>query len=91
MSQEKLGTFKVDGSLWDSFIARAKQDNTNGSTLLKGFIAAYLDGRIDSNLLQNIDSQKGIDPGLEQRLVSAIASLETKLEGIDTRLGKLKA
>jgi uncharacterized membrane protein YebE (DUF533 family) len=88
MTQEKLGTFKVDASLWDSFIARAKQEGTNGSTLLKSFIAAYLDGRIDSNQLQNIDSQKGVDPGLEQRLSGTIANLEQIIAGIDDRLGK---
>lgn len=86
-----LGTFKIDDSQWESFKAKAGEDGTNASALLKAFIAAYLSNRIDASLIQGLDKISSLDGGLEQRLVEAIASLDGKIQGIDERLGKLSA
>ena len=50
MSDSKLATFKCDEELWEQFKAKAKGDRTNASALLKSFMQAYIDGRIDADM-----------------------------------------
>jgi len=76
MTKTKLATFKIQGDRWDAFIARAAEHDTSASALLKLFIDGYLDGRIDTQLMQTAQLMQGIDGHIDKRLESIHRELE---------------
>lgn len=98
-SNMKLATFRIEDSIWQSFIKKAKSNNTNASDLIKAFINNYLDDSIDSNIdtkLDNIDSidkiddiDNGIDASidnLEKDIIALRVSVNEVSINVDNRL-----
>lgn len=91
MAESKLATFKCDPEVWEAFKTKAAESKTNASAVLKGFIQAYLDGRIDLPADRSIGAIQGIDERIEASLDVLRAELRTEIQELSDRLGKLKA
>ena len=79
MSESKLATFRIDKERWDKFVLLAKDNDSNASKLIIGFIDACIDNRIDLNIYtitppKSTVSNIGIDEYLDSHLDTRIDS-----------------
>ena len=79
MSESKLATFRIDKERWDKFVLLAKDNDSNASKLIIGFIDACIDNRIDFNIYtitppKSTVSNIGIDEYLDSHLDTRIDS-----------------
>ena len=84
MTDKTLATFKIETEQWKAFQAKAG----NASAILKEFISAYLDDRIDLKQDGSIDSFAGLDSKIETVIDRVMGS---RLDEVSDQLGKLTA
>lgn len=88
MADDKLATFRCDSEVWEAFKAKAGENDTNASVLLKSFVQAYLDGRIDIKPYGNLDAGINLDERIEAVLDRLV---KPEMQELRDRLGKLSA
>ncbi len=88
MSDKTLATFKIDKPQWETFQEKAKATGSNASAVLKDFIDAYLDGRIDLKQDGSIDTFTGLDSKIEGCIDRVLGS---RFDEVNDRLVKLNA
>jgi uncharacterized protein (DUF2342 family) len=88
MSEKTLATFKIDQSQWDEFKEKANKAGSNASAVLKDFIDAYLDGRIDPKQDGGVDTLMSLDSKIEGCIDRVLGS---RFDEVNDRLVKLNA
>ena len=78
MTDKTLATFRIETEQWKAFQAKAG----NASTVLKDFVAAYLDGRVDIKPDGSIDTLANLDSKIEAILDERLGKLEKKSQGL---------
>lgn len=84
MTDKTLATFKIETAQWKEFQAKAG----NASAILKEFITAYLEGRIDLKQDGSIDTLASLDGKIEAVLDRVMGG---RLDEVTDQLGKLTA
>jgi hypothetical protein len=102
MKADKLASFRVDSQLWEQFQAIAKENNTNASALLVGYIKSVVNPNNvnTSNLVVNTSSEvnsphlsiQDIDSRIDEKIRQSIQNINTpsvqNIEDlIDSRIG----
>lgn len=82
-----LATFKIDKNNWLDFQALAKANENNATKLLRGFIAACLDGRIDFESLQTIEQPTF---NIDEQITAALSPLLAVITGMKADIEVLK-
>ena len=87
MSTDKtLATFKVDKNHWLDFQSLATASDTNATQVLRIFIVACLEGRIDIKAIQPVEQPTF---NLDERIDSAMLPLIEKLSSLERLVGEL--
>ena len=92
MSADKptLATFKIDKTHWLNFQSLASESGANATQVLRNFISACLDGRIDLATIQPIEQPTlNLDERIDERIDLAIAPLKTELQALHLEIANL--
>ena len=75
--EKTLATFKIDKNHWLDFQALATANETNATKLLREFITACIDGRIDLLAIQPIEQPPfNLDEQIERRISPLLQEVE---------------
>lgn len=89
MSDKTLATFKIEPDKWEAFKQQATEAGSNASAMLKDFIDAYLDGRIEVKPDGSIDTETNLDGRIEAVLERLIPRYVPSLEGFNEKVETL--
>jgi flagellar biosynthesis/type III secretory pathway protein FliH len=91
MTERTLGTFRIDKAQWEAFQGKAKERGSNASSLITGWIEAYLDDSIDNGKVSIDTSIDNIDERIDNRIDTVFLSVQERLDKLEQELEKFAA